>query len=295
MISVILPTYNRVNKIKIAVDSILNQTFNNFELIIVDDGSTDNTLEIISDYKDKRINFIRINNNVGACAARNLGWKNAKYSYITFLDSDDKWDINYLQSQFDKFRNCNDKYGLQFCRYRMHKDSKIEVKPREIEDLYDREKTLIELLHRNFISTQTIITRKEVLEKINGFDEKLPAFQDYDLGIRIAENFLFNCNPDILVDVYLSDDSITYKHDQRLYSLKRIYYKNMKYFQTHKELHFNFLYLIIRYNQTNFKKTDLKFFVKLCKVRNHSLKYYFKIIFIFVNMLFLYCENTILT
>lgn len=100
MISIITPVYNSSSTIKRAIDSVINQTYKNWELIIVDDYSTDNTLEVISQYKDLRITVIKNIKNIGPGASRNIGINASKGDYITFLDSDDYWDDNLLETLY---------------------------------------------------------------------------------------------------------------------------------------------------------------------------------------------------
>jgi len=88
-VSVIIPTYNRAHTIGRAIKSVLNQTYQDFEIIVVDDGSTDNTEEVVKSFRDKRIRYIQHKKNKGAAAARNTGIKSAKGKYIAFQDSDD--------------------------------------------------------------------------------------------------------------------------------------------------------------------------------------------------------------
>ena len=100
IISVIIPTYNRENMIGYAIKSVLNQTFKNLEIIVVDDGSTDNTEEIIRDFKDKRVKYIKkYKKNRGISVARNIGIKVARGKYIAPLDSDDEWLPEKLDKQ----------------------------------------------------------------------------------------------------------------------------------------------------------------------------------------------------
>ena len=96
--SVIIPTYNRAYCISEAVHSILDQTFENYELIIVDDASTDNTFEIIENINDQRIKYLRNEANKGQSASLNIGAAIAKGRYLAFLDSDDLWENNFLSS-----------------------------------------------------------------------------------------------------------------------------------------------------------------------------------------------------
>jgi glycosyltransferase involved in cell wall biosynthesis len=98
-ISVVIPTYNRYNFLKRAIKSVLNQTFKAKEIIVVDDGSDDNTYKIKDEFKD--IKYIYYNENMGVSFARNIGILNAKYDYVAFLDSDDEWHKDKLKEQVD--------------------------------------------------------------------------------------------------------------------------------------------------------------------------------------------------
>ncbi len=98
-ISVIIPTYNRGKIIGNSIKSVLNQTFKNLEIIVVDDGSKDNTKEIVDEFKDERVRYIKLNNNTGAANARNIGIKNAIGQYISFQDSDDIFYPDKLERQ----------------------------------------------------------------------------------------------------------------------------------------------------------------------------------------------------
>ena len=104
-ISVIIPTFNREKLIGNSIKSVLNQTLKNFELIIVDDGSTDNTKEVVDKFQDKRIKYIKLDTNQGASNARNIGIKNAKGKYMSFQDSDDIFYPNKLEIQLNNIIN----------------------------------------------------------------------------------------------------------------------------------------------------------------------------------------------
>ena len=101
LITVIIPTYNRAHLIKDAAYSVLNQSYKNIELIIIDDCSTDDTAEVVKSINDPRLNYHRLEKNSGACIARNKGIELARGDYISFNDSDDKWLENKLEEQLE--------------------------------------------------------------------------------------------------------------------------------------------------------------------------------------------------
>ena len=105
LVSVIIPTYNGSNTILRAINSVLNQTYSNLELIIVDDCSKDNTFEVVKNVKDKRVKVLRHKKNRGGSAARNTGIKEAKGEYIAFLDDDDEWLSEKVEKQVEYLKN----------------------------------------------------------------------------------------------------------------------------------------------------------------------------------------------
>lgn len=126
MVSIIIPVFNSQNTIKEAIYSVLSQTYSNFEILIIDDNSSDNSLDIINELseKDKRIKIISLSENKGVANARNLGLKNATGEFIAFLDSDDKWYPNKLEAQIH-FMKANN-YDFTFTSYnKFNQDGKI--------------------------------------------------------------------------------------------------------------------------------------------------------------------------
>lgn len=124
--SVVIPLYNKAPYIKRAIDSVLNQTYQDFEIIVVDDGSTDGGGDIVASYTDPRIRLIR-QENAGVSAARNRGIKEAHYNFIAFLDADDEWLCNHLETIYmliQKYPNCS-AYGTA---YVMNSSGKIQFK-----------------------------------------------------------------------------------------------------------------------------------------------------------------------
>ena len=214
MVSIIIPTYNRREYIERAVQSILRQTYKNYEIIIVDDGSTDNTQEIIQklEMKESRIHYIKQEQNQGASHARNIGMQEAQYDYIAFLDSDDEWLPNKLELQMRKMLESSEETGLVFCRMGgIGRDGKSRfispdiAIPKEIleGDIFLR------LLRANVIGTPSILIRRKCLEQVGGFKESLVCLEDWEWVLRIARNYLIGFVDEVLVEVHKLAGSVS--------------------------------------------------------------------------------------
>jgi len=207
LISVILPTYNRANLLANSIQSVLTQTFHQLELLIIDDNSSDCTKKIVQKFqkKDERVIYIKINNNIGAAAARNVGINNSKGKFIAFQDSDDIWKKDKLQKQFQVFQ-AYPQTGVVYSRYKIFKNNKVLIRPKDSNLIQG--KIHIYLLQGNFIPIHSLI-RREILIKFKGFDESLPRFQDWDLWLKISKDYNFSFTRQILVDVFQKKDGIS--------------------------------------------------------------------------------------
>jgi len=185
LVSVIIPTYNKSQYLREAIKSVLNQTYKNIEVIVVDDGSTDNTKEIVESFNDSRIIYI-FQENKGPAIARNTGIKKAQGEYIAFLDSDDLWLKEKLEKQVD-FMEKNSEIGLlgTGC-YEVTDKGKIIGK--KIFPIKNKilQKDLIK--YNSFIQSSVMI-RKEVFDKVGLYDKSFRESEDYELWLRIAGNY----------------------------------------------------------------------------------------------------------
>ncbi len=220
MVSVIVPTYNRQNTISRAVLSVLNQSYGDLEIIIVDDCSTDNTEEVVKNIRDKRIHYVRHKTNQGACAARNTGILLAKGEYIAFQDSDDVWQEDKLQIQLDKMKE----YNADICFCRLHRHGFPQNMDEFVPDLKTGIVPYETLLTKFVASTQTIIGERSVVRN-NLFDVNVKRLQDYDWMIRAGENQKVIFVGDAIVDTYWQNDSITNSGDEVLLSTNRYFLK----------------------------------------------------------------------
>lgn len=186
-ISVIIPTYNRAHYIRFAIRSVLNQTFSDFELIIVDDGSIDNTRWIVNSFKDERIIYLPREVNKGPAAARNAGIKSSKGTLIAFLDDDDEGLPEKLECQV-KVMEGNPEVGLVYAGY-----LKVDDKGKIINKINTTKKqcSFYDLIQQNPIMLGTVIVRRECFERVGLFDEDLYGTEDWDMWIRISKHFLF--------------------------------------------------------------------------------------------------------
>lgn len=208
MVSVIIPAYNRAKTIVRSVKSVLNQTVKDIEVIVVDDKSTDNTAEVMQKCRDKRVKYVCLPENSGACAARNKGIELAKGEYIAFQDSDDVWMKNKLELQLKAMQE-NDA-DICSCSLRRHyygKNAKTIIWP-EIKNMSDGFLSHIEICRRSYISTQTIVAKREVFNE-HMFDVKVQKGQDYDWSIRASRNFKVYFLACPLVEQFLQKNSIT--------------------------------------------------------------------------------------
>ena len=210
-VSVVIPTYNRAASIGASIQSVLNQTYQNLEIIIVDDGSTDNTPQIVETFADDRIRYICLEQNGGASHARNTGIRLAESEYVAFLDSDDEWMPQKLEKQMQVMRQAAETVGLIYCRMKgTKKDGTDLICPGleiPIEELHGN--MLFSLLEENVIDTTTMLVRKQCLEQTGGFDEGLKCLEDWELVLRIAEKWEIDFVDDILVEVHFSDGGVS--------------------------------------------------------------------------------------
>jgi glycosyltransferase involved in cell wall biosynthesis len=188
IISVIIPAYNCQKTIKATIESVLKQTFADFELIVINDGSQDKTLEIVSQINDPRLKLFSFD-NAGANISRNRGLKYAVGEFVSFLDADDLWTPEKLESQLQALQanpqasvayswtNCIDEQG-QFLRRGTYIAATGNV--------------YAQLLVINFLeSGSNPLIRREALITVGSFDESLPAGQDWDIYLRLAANYHF--------------------------------------------------------------------------------------------------------
>ena len=201
LVSVIIPTYNRAYVLKESIFSVVNQTYKNIEIIIVDDCSSDDTERVVSEIEDSRIVYIRNTDNKGASASRNIGAKIAKGKYLAFNDSDDLWMPNKLEDQIQSMRSTGCDIAYCYLKRTRNNDSDYsEIVPQngKKEDLSGELHQ--KLLINNFIALPTVILKKDIFILENGFNSQLKAVEDYEFFLRITRNREVVFVDQILVD-----------------------------------------------------------------------------------------------
>ncbi|WP_286242688.1 glycosyltransferase family 2 protein [Methanobacterium ferruginis] len=232
LVSVIIPTYNRADSIGESIISLLNQTYTNFEIIIVDDGSTDKTEGVIKKFKDNRIKYVKHEKNKGVAHALNTGIKESNGVFISFLGSDDEWLPQKLDKELKVFQHSNSKLGVVYSGLWQLRGDKKTYMPsatfRKKEDNIHEE-----LLNGNFVNGLSLV-KKECFENVGVFDEKLPCLVDWELYIRISKYYHFKFVDEPLIVAPISDDSISVNAAKLVNAHKLILEKHKKDFIDHK-------------------------------------------------------------
>lgn len=244
LVSVIIPTYNRANSLGRAIESVLNQTYQFLECIIVDDGSTDNTGEMVRRISDERVIYVRLDQNAGACHARNIGILKARGDYIAFQDSDDIWYEDKLEKELACIEEKN--ADVVFCQMYSKRYEKAKGIKFPGSFFTQRKVTIRRILTRNFASTQTLLIRRSVLREII-FDEKLPRFQDWDLMIRLVKGYKVVYLKEILVEQNMSLDSIGNDPQKGIEGINHIMEKYANDYKRYPKLNYFNYYLLGSY------------------------------------------------
>jgi len=211
LFSVVMPTYNRANIIGKAIESILEQTFQSFEIIVIDNGSTDDTQSVLEKYRDDRIRYFWQEGSGCPASPRNAGIGKSKGDWICFLDSDDSWYKEKLECCFELLET---KVDL------LHHDLKIigdrksftrkTIRSRQLKSPI----TINLLVNSNVITTSSVVVRRSLVEKVGGFDESsdMGGAEDLNLWLKISEitnNFIYI--PKILGEKLLDEGNFSRK------------------------------------------------------------------------------------
>lgn len=261
--SIVMPAYNVEKVINRTLSSLISQSYKKFEIILIDDGSQDNSIEVINSFiKDNRnmdIRLITIKNS-GAPTARNIGIKQAKYEWIAFLDADDEFTPNKLEL-FAKVIKNNDTINLISSNFKEINGIKTVLFDNYLK--YDPNISLFVQLYKKGCllgGASMVAVKKDILNEVDGFTEGMKSCQDYDLWVRLSlsKNVNFKILQNSLVNYYVSENNISSNILNRLncnMDLIRKYYKNL-----HTKV--KFPYLVYFYRMVKFHLSAIRILIK---------------------------------
>ena len=255
LVSVVMPSFNASSWISSSIQSVQRQSYQNWELIIIDDGSTDNTIETLNTFLiDHRISLITQKNS-GPAAARNVGIQKSKGEYLAFLDSDDYWMPDKLVQQLN-FIDSHKECGLVHTDYRIfHEEPKVS-KPFKQPGWFSRWSEEERLLVCDTIGTLTVLTYTELVKEVGGFREDLHGTEDWDLWIRISKDSKI-CKLNYETACYrIHPTGISQSSIQHFNELEKVY--NYHIFESDVSRHIHFAAKAV----INLRKAKLRFIEK---------------------------------
>jgi glycosyltransferase involved in cell wall biosynthesis len=234
MISVVIPVYNQACYLPQAVKSVWMQGIDDIELIIIDDGSAEETTEVIKNLATRgKLRWIR-QENAGAAAARNRGIEESRGEYIAFLDADDYWNHNKLRDQIAAIED--NSYGFCFCGSFLVDDECTILATRVANQ---KGKLIDDLIWGNCISTSSVLVRKSLLVEVGLFNETLKIGEDWDLWLRLTSRSTVKYVPKPLVSVRFSEWDSFYQmkvYEQATRNVLTRFYDFIKYDEKHQYL-----------------------------------------------------------
>ncbi len=234
-VSVIIPVYNQAQFIDKAIESVLKQSYQNFEIIVVNDGSTDNTEAIVKGFIDFRIRYICHSDNRGISAARNTGIRASRGEYIALLDADDEFLPEKLDMQVKLLQSEPSDVGVVCAwSFNMDKDGNYISKrylPRKEGYIFEG------LLSTNYMSVPALLIRRECFEKVGLFDSSLDGQEDWDMWIRIAKYYKFSLIKIPLAKRRIHPNRISYHLEKKVITARRIIKKHINELKIRRNIH----------------------------------------------------------
>lgn len=269
MFSVVIPLYNKELSITNTVQSVLDQTYQNFEIVIINDGSTDSSIKAVEAINDNRIRLIH-QENQGVSAARNRGIKEAKFEWIAFLDGDDLWEPNHLE-EITKMMNLYPEEKV-FVTSFVYSDNRPMFKHPRATPIFKIENYFKEAMKENLMWTSIVVARRNCLEEVGLFNISLTRGEDLDLWARIAKNFFIikSTNATAIYRVEAENRTGLITHLNKTY----VYYLDLKSATTDDELkYYNFLILRRMYDYISV--LNFKSYSKTKSKHNTGLRAFF--------------------
>lgn len=301
LVSAIIPVYNSEKWIDKAIASIQNQTYKNIEIIVVDDGSTDNTNVILKQYEHKSNISIHYIENSGPAKARNYGVTKARGEYIAFLDSDDEWDRNKIKKQINYM--LKHKCELLLTNLKLIDESNNILGKQDKTLPKNKEKQVIDLfLNKITQNTPTIMVKKEIFDEFGGFNEKLVHREDHFFLMQVANKYGLNLLEDYLVYRRIWSHSMSSDYNifkDKPLNIVKYYEKTRKPFLKESIITFPYLKKFYNHGLSNYYYHLSHILFRLCYYRDSriilrkSLKYKFKFKY-FIKLLLLYLPTALI-
>ena len=233
LVSIIIPTYNRAPLLKRAVQSVLRQTYTNFEIIVIDDASTDDTEKVVTSFNESRVKYLKNNSNKGPAASRNKGICLAEGEFVAFLDDDDEFLPTKLEKQIKKFAVSPREVGVVYCGI-LHVYGKLVMYKRMPKGRIKFEASL----HPQSMGWPVItgLIKRKCFEKTGLFDESLLDREDWDMLIRMSKYYQFDYVEDILYTRYIHGYQITTNLTRRIKGRETIITKYYEEFLKYPDL-----------------------------------------------------------
>ena len=276
-VSVIIPTHNRAEFLRAAIRSVLDQTFQDFEIIVIDDASKDHTPDIVSGFADERIKYLRNPVNKGEGGSRNVGLIKASGEFIALLDDDDEWLPDKLKLQVNLLKSSPSRVGAVYTGY--YRIDKTTGKQWDQNIPTKRGNILDDLLAENWLVPSSLLLRKVCFEKAGKFEEGVTFGADYDLLLRVAKEFHFDYVQKSLVKYYLHGENVTANYEAVIKGLESQLQKyGPLWASTSKGLSQRYLSLGTLYCHTGNVQKGRVAFLKAIRLYPVDLRYYFNLV-----------------
>ncbi len=278
-VSVIIPTYNRAEVLPRAIKSVLAQTYDDLELIVVDDASTDDTAAVVEQFDDNRVQYYCLDENSGANAARNKGVECSSGELISFLDSDDQLLNTHLEVVVKKISQLGDSVGGVYTSYDIIQNGK---------------KTGIRLAKNKLTSPADVVAdykmggfscltiRKNILKKVGKLDERFPACQDQEFLIRFLQHYEIHPITEVLLSYHKHGQQISTNPKQRLHAQNLLIETHGDIFDKYGESYINYA-RGFQYVYLNDMKTANQYFRQAVRAKPTNLLYWFQYLSSFSN------------
>lgn len=269
-VSIIITTFNRPHLLQRAIESVLNQSYKNFELIIIDDCSTDTTQKVVKNYINEKVHYIKNIENKGLSASRNIGIKASRGEYISFLDDDDELLPDKLFSQIELFKT-NKYVDVVYCgSIKKYKNFSL-INPAKYKGCLK-----LSVLNSCPNAVHSLLIKKTCFNRVGLFDENLNALEDWDMWIRLSKFFEFDYVPKNLIIYYIHGSQMSTHLRLKTKAREKLFLKHYDSIVQNKHAHYWHLRKLAgRFALLNEFKRSLKYIIKSILVKPLNAGSYF--------------------